>query len=150
MRGLIKPSQPALMETWWWKKILHFCLSPPVLLERCLDSRGGLLMLGGTGGTAGCGDTAVGSLPAPSSQPHAVGSSSCHCSQPLSLQEEGLTWYPHSRADVGFKPSLPHFLSPMMAPGSGLGLSPGLECLNLKHHEGRLSISPGWEQPCQG
>lgn len=66
MRGLIKPSQPALMETWWWKKIVHFCLSPPVLLGRCLDSRWGLLMLGGTGGTSGCGDTAVGSLPAPS------------------------------------------------------------------------------------
>lgn len=53
-------------------------------------------------------------------------------------------------AGAGLKPSIPHFLSPTMAPGPGLRMSPGLVCLNLRHHVGRLSISPGWEQPCQG
>lgn len=57
---------------------------------------------------------------------------------------------PISGAGAGLKPSIPHFLSLMMAPGSGLRLSPGLVCLNLRHHVGRLSISPGSEQPCQG
>lgn len=40
MRGLIKASQPALMESWRRQKILQFCLSPPCSLGDVLALAG--------------------------------------------------------------------------------------------------------------
>lgn len=159
MRGLIKPSQPALMETWWWKKRLHFCLfispcTPGVMSRLSWGAPHAWWHWGGTGWMWGhCHQLPAHWLSAPclgqASQQWDLPPATALLS-PFFFRKRVSHGTPISGAGAGLKPSIPHFLSLMMAPGSGLRVSPGLVCLNLRHHVGRLSISPGSEQPCQG